>query len=193
MSHKDIVSAVGIKISNIDTHASFSLPISVDSRARYKCVVDECAVLLVSPELVLISIIRDIDIDPTVVVEIRCDHSESVSKLFTDAGWYRYIFKDSIAFIEKKSIPRRAKNARRAIVFRSGGSVTVGTIRHRKISVVNDHQIKPTVAIVVEERRTRAPARIVSTTLLRDVNKLAATFVQIHLIGTEIRQIEIWQ
>jgi hypothetical protein len=148
---------------------------------------------LVDPELTLISVVRDVDIDPTIVVEIRGDDSESVSKLFTDACRHGYIFKDSIAFVVKESIARRAKDTWRAVISRGSCCITVRTVRHRKVSVVHHHQIEPTIAIVVEERRARAPAWIVRTALLRDVGKLSPTFVQIHLIGTEIREIKIGQ
>src|SRR5205085_5128552 len=46
---------------------------------------------------------------------------------------------------------------------------------------------------VNEERRARAPSRILGPTLFRDVDKLSVTFVQIHLIRTEIRKIQVRQ
>ena len=73
MSHKDVFSAITVKISGIDAHTCLSLSVSVDSSARQKRIVDKRAILLVKPELVGISIIGNINVDPTIVVEIRSD------------------------------------------------------------------------------------------------------------------------
>src|SRR6185295_2131959 len=105
----------------------------------------------------------------------------------------RCIFENPVAFVVKESITGRTKDTRRAIVSRSRGGITVRTIRNRKISVVDDHQIEPAVAVVIEERCARAPAQIISATLFGDVNKLSIAFVQIHLIGTEIREVQVRQ
>ncbi len=112
-----------------------------------------------------------------------------MTKLFTDSRRHSDVFKYSVAFIVKKPVTRRAKDTRRAIVSRGRSGVTIRTIRNRKICIVDDHQIEPSVAIVIEERRARAPARIVGPTLPGDIDKLSVTFIQIHLIRTEIREV----
>src|SRR5678816_3744823 len=116
-----------------------------------------------------------------------------MTKLLIDSRRHRYVLKNSIAFVVKQAIPRRTKDARRAIVFRSRGGVAGRTVVDRELGVVDDHQIEPAVTIVIEERRTRAPARIISSTLLRHINKTSRTLVEIHLIRTEIRKIKVRQ
>ena len=137
----------------------------------------------------MIAIVRNVDVDPAIVVEIRGDYSQTMAKLFVDSCRHGYVFKDSVALVVKETIARRAKHTRRAVVFRGRSGVTGRTVSDRKIGVVNDHQIKPAVTIVIEERRACAPARIVSPTLFRNIDKLAAAFVEIHLVRTEIRKV----
>src|SRR5215510_7086859 len=191
VSHKDVFGAVAIDVACIDAHTGFGLSVSVDRSSSQQCVVYKRAVLLVDPELVGIAIVRYINIDPAIVVEVRSDDSQSVAEFFVDTRGDSYIFKDSVAFVVKEPVARRTKDTRRAIVSRSCGGVAVRAIRNGKIGIVHDHQIEPAVVIVVEERCACAPAWIIGPTLFGYIDKLSATFVQVHLIGTEIREVEI--
>src|SRR5687768_11066846 len=128
VGHKDVISTIAIEISRVYAHTCFGLSVSVDSSARQKCIVHKRAILLIDPELVWISIVCDVDVHPTIVIEIRCDYSQPMTKLLVDSRGHRYVFEDSVAFVVKESISRRAKNSRRAVVFCRGGRVTGWTI-----------------------------------------------------------------
>src|SRR6185369_3787097 len=71
MSDKDVVSAVAVNVSRVDTHSRLSLSVSIDRAAGEQRIIHKPSILLIDPELVLISIVRDIDIDPTIIIEIR--------------------------------------------------------------------------------------------------------------------------
>src|SRR6476660_1162044 len=137
---------------------------------------------MIDPQLVGIPIIGNIDVEPSIVVEIDGDYSQSMAKLFVYAGSSRYVFKGSISFVVKETIAGRAKHPRRAIVSRSRGGKTVRAISNRKIGVVHNHQIKPAIAVVIEEGCTCAPARIVGSAFLCNIDKLSIALVQVHLI-----------
>src|SRR5262245_57943852 len=170
MSHKDVFGTIAVEISGIDAHTSLGLSVTIHSGASQKRIVDKRAVLLVDPELVGIPIVCNIDVYPTIVIEIRRNYSQAMPKIFVDSRRHSYLFKGPLALVVKESIAWRAKDAWSAIVSRSGGSVTGGIIRNRKIGIVHDHQIQPAVTIVIEESCACGPARIVSPTLLCDVN-----------------------
>ena len=93
----------------------------------------------------------------------------------------------------KQPVARRAKNFWRAIVSRSGSGVAGGVPVNREIGIVQHHQVKPAIPIIVKEGSARAPAFIVGARLLRDINKGPVALVQIHLVMTEISNVEIGQ
>src|SRR6185369_1779731 len=135
VSDKDVVSAVAVKVSRIDSHSRLSLSVSIDRAAGEQRIVHKPSILLINPELVLISIVRDIDVDPTIVVEISGDNAQSMPKLLLDSRRRGYIFESPVALVMKQTVAGRAKNTRRAIVFRGGGGVAGRIVINRKVGV----------------------------------------------------------
>jgi hypothetical protein len=66
-------------------------------------------------------------------------------------------------------------------------NVRVGAV----LQVVADEEIEVAVAVVVEERRRNAPARIIRPALLRDVGKRPVTVVPEQLIRSEDRDVQV--
>src|SRR5207237_136361 len=145
VSDKNIFSAIAIKISGIDSHAGLSLSIPIQRSPCQKGFVLERAVLLVYPELIGIAVIGNVYVDPAVAIEIRSDHSQAMSKLFVQTCCYGHIFKSAVALVMKKPIAGSVENPRCTIVSRTGGGVTGRAVGNRKIGVVNNNQVKPTV------------------------------------------------
>src|SRR5205807_3986914 len=75
VSDKNIFSSITVKVPCIDSHTGLSLSVPIQRSPCQECLVLECAVPLVHPELIGIAVASDVDIDPTVAVEIRSDHS----------------------------------------------------------------------------------------------------------------------
>ena len=91
----------------------------------------------------------------------------------------------------KEAIARSAKRSWRAIILCAAVSETGRTIRNGKILVVHYHQIKPAIPVIVQKGRTGAPAWIVRPGFFRDIFKRAVAFVEKHLVGTQVRNIDI--
>src|SRR6185369_16544687 len=109
---------IAIEVSGIDTHPRLSLPVSINCTTREQRVVNKRTVLLVDPELVLIAIVCDIDIDPAIVVEVGSDDPQSVSKLLANTRGGGYVFKNSVAFVVEQTIAGRAKGGWLTLIFR---------------------------------------------------------------------------
>src|SRR5258708_15406173 len=161
---------------------SARLSVAVDRSAGQQPFIAERAVFLIYPKLVRIAIVGDIDVHPPVAVEVGRYYSQSVAKFFRDACTNGHIFKRSVTLVMKEPIARGSKHARCAIVPGAGTGVTVGTVGRIKVSVVHQHQIQPTIPVVINESSAGAPARIISAGFFRDINKRPVTFVQIHLV-----------
>ena len=70
MGNEQVLVAIVIEIAGIDAHAGFGVAIRIDRRARHKCPVEERAVLLVQPQLVVFIVVGDINVDPSIPVEV---------------------------------------------------------------------------------------------------------------------------
>ena len=68
MGHKQVFVAVGIEVASIDAHAGLRNPPVIQRDTCQDRHVSEGAVLLVDPQLVLLTIVGDIDVDPPVGV-----------------------------------------------------------------------------------------------------------------------------
>ena len=64
--------------SAVDAHTCLSLAVPIDGSAGQQSIVDECSVPLVNPELIGIAIVRDINVYPTIIIEIRSHYSQSM-------------------------------------------------------------------------------------------------------------------
>src|SRR5262245_31197412 len=112
-----------------------------------------------------------------------------MAELFIYSRRCRNVCKRSLAVVMEEAISRRFENAWCAVISRGGCRVAVRTVRRGKVGVVDYHQIEPAVAVIIEERSACSPTLIVGSAFFRDVNKLSVTFIQIHLIRTEVREI----
>src|SRR6185369_10782737 len=112
-------------------------------------------------------------------------------ELSIDTCCNRHVFKRAVTTVVKETIAGRTENTRRAVVPGACRRITIRAVRNRKISVVHHHQIEPAITIVVEKTRGGAPTRIVGRRVLRHIVKRTVAFVEIHLVRTEIGEIEI--
>jgi len=99
MSHKDVFITVAVKITRIHAHARFGLPVPIDSNPSKQSFVPERAVLLIDPQLIWVSIIGDVQIYPSVSIEISRDHSERATEFFADPGRGSSILESAVASV----------------------------------------------------------------------------------------------
>src|SRR6266404_1359755 len=191
MSDEDIIITISVEISGVYSHAGLRLPVAINCHASEQCFVPEGAVFLIYPELIWIAVVRNVKVRPSVPVEIGGDNSKASPKFLADSRPAGYIFKNAIALVVKQSIPSRPKRSRHTVITFAGIGVAVRTAGCREGYIVHHKKIQPAVSIVVEERRARAPARVVGEARLGDVRKRAVAIVNEHLIRAEIANVQI--
>src|SRR5205823_4963168 len=106
---------------------------------------------------------------------IRAEDAETGSGKLAQSGFLGNIFKTNRLLrgthgpapvaVELRD---RAGEGRWATKVARAGRIGAGAGR-RVLDIINNHQIQPTVAIIIEERGRRAPMRIIDTGFLRDV------------------------
>src|SRR5262245_9505503 len=191
LGHDEILVAVVVEVGRVDAHAAFGFSANRQSHTREQRNVLECAVALVQPQLVFGTIIRHVDVHPSVAVEVSCADAQGRTELGANARLGSNIGKSPIAPVSKKLAGKRLVGLWRAIAERAERAVARSVARQVVSEIVADIQVEPAVTIDVHESSRHTPADTVGTAHLRDVAERAVTIVAEHLIAAEIRQIQI--
>ena len=142
-------------------------------------------------------IVGDENVGPAVAVEIGDGDSQSRSWLFPDPGFHRDVFKRhprlvfaGVPSAVAEQFARRWGKPGRGTVFRSAAGIVTargGVV----VDVVDNTQVEPTVAVVIEERRGRCPLEVDESGFPRHVGEAHASQVQqqfhaVHLGDEEV-------
>ena len=95
--------------------------------------------------------------------------------------------KRPLPVVAVQPVGHRAVGARPAVVAGAERVGAVLVVGHGEIEVIGDEQIEVAVAIVVEERRARAPERIAHARRGGDVGERAVAVVAEERVGPEGR------
>src|SRR5262249_24204184 len=133
----------------------------------------ERAVALIHPQMILDSVVGDVNIDPAIAVEVGCHYSEGRPYgCRSDQGCRGDIDEFSASNISIQAGGLTAVRARRAIVAHTSDVGTRRRVLQGVVDVVTHEQIEPPVAIVVEERSGDGDARrAFDSALFRNVGK----------------------
>ena len=86
MSQEQILVAVVVEVGGVHAHARLGIPVRVQRRARQQTGIGEHAVAPVHPELVLVAVVGDVDVGPSVAVEVGGHHAERRSEGLSRQG-----------------------------------------------------------------------------------------------------------
>src|SRR5205814_3575734 len=95
----EIVVAVVVEITGVHAHARLRFAFGAQGGARQQGGVLERAVSLVDPELVRQTVVRDVDVDPAVAVEVCGGYSKRGPELARDARGSRDVRKSAVAVV----------------------------------------------------------------------------------------------
>ena len=158
----DVGPAVVVEIRDVDPHSGDAGVFQRDGRF-----VGERAVAVVDVEHVIgCHIVRDVDVRPTVAIDISDDHTQSVSDLAQDPGFARDIREAALAIVAVKGVPALRALAPHAewVQVRLAAGKVFGR-------VVQQEQVEQPVPVVVEKdgvRRVRSIGDAVARGRLRE-------------------------
>src|SRR5690606_1476840 len=98
--HGDVEPAIAIDIGDIDAHARQRLPVLIDGDADLERDLSERAVAEILPQEVRRRVVRDVDVDEAIAVEIERDHAEPLAVLgarASDAGAFADLAEGPVA------------------------------------------------------------------------------------------------
>src|SRR5438094_240567 len=99
LGDEQILVAVVVEIAGVHAHARLRLAICPQSGTRQKRGVLERSVALVDPQLVRLTVVGDVDVNPAVAVEIAGCHAERGTELGRQAAARGDVGKGSVAIV----------------------------------------------------------------------------------------------
>ena len=205
----DIQPAVGVVIADAGTHAGERDAILVERASGRNGDLPERPVVIIAIEQTRRTVAGDVDVGPSVVVEIGCRRSHAVRSRrlpvtadedhrrrparASDPRRFRHVGECAVAAVAIEDIRAAGESQwstrNRDVVVATVGRLT-GPRRRRRIEIhiVGDEQIEMAVAVVIQKAAARAPARSGSSDsgLFRDVGKRAVTVVVIEHVPAPV-------
>ena len=169
-----------------------ALPVTGSATPGQQRRVLERAVAPVHPQLVLLAVIGDVDVDPPVPIEVGGGQSKAGSVLARDAGGDADVGEGAIPAVEVQPAGQRLVAVGRAVVPRARGAGARRVVLQAVTQVAGDVQIQPSVPVDVHKRRGRAPGRMVGSATRRPIREGAVAVVVPQLVGrVELGQVQI--
>ena len=161
---EDIEPAVAVVVGHGHAHACLLVAVVVVGAAGHDGDIGKRAVVVVLEQDARLGVDRDIDVGPSVVVEVIRDCGDGVARArFQDAGLLGNIGEGPVAVVVVENVGVAGKAARaahggHALPLAEGRVIADGGFVGIELDEVADEKIEMAVAVVIEERAARAPA-----------------------------------
>src|SRR5262245_29653398 len=161
---EDVDRAVAIVVAEREPHPGLRLAVLAVSTAGRHGNVFERAVALVPIERARVRIVRHVQIDPPVIVEVERADAEAVgARGLRDPGFFRDVLEHAVSLVAIHDV-FAAVQSRRSACDRHPLVTAQARVGHWRgleveVDVVGGEEIEQAVAIDVEERAAGAPAR----------------------------------
>ena len=161
----DIEEAVAVVVRDRDAHARLQTSVGIVGDAGRVAALFERSVVLVAIEQAGGLVAGDIDVGPAVVIEIGDDHAQAVAAAGRqNAGLFGDVGERAVAVVVVERVVRRGQSARaaddhHALPFAILAAAGLRGLIQIEVHVVGDENIEVAVAIVIDKRAARAPAR----------------------------------
>ena len=180
-----------IVIGGIDAHAGARHAGLAERDAGRRCDILESAVAKVPIQLVRLRVVRDEQIDPSVVVEVEHRNAESLRRRILQPGAARDVFEGAVAAVAIQDGALPVVGFRRAVRLRLPVERAEEVLLDRPFDVARDEQIQLSVVVVVEPERARGESACRDARRARHVDELAGTRISKQSIAAESRHVEI--
>src|SRR5947207_7039685 len=193
----DLRQAITIKIGGINPHTGLRAPIGAEGDARHHPDLLESAVTIVVVEEAWGRVVRDVEIEAAIAVEVQPDNAQAVFRFRINAQLLGDVGECAVAIVAIESVARafqssRATRDRDAAVLAIWSTSENGQVFQININVVRYVQVEIAVAIVVAKSRAGSPASIVAGACLRGSFTANAAVVVIKNAAIEIRYVNVF-
>ena len=181
VSDQDVEVSVVSEVGGRETHSGLADAVAVVGGAQQHRIVAKRPVTLIDPEVVGVGVVRDVDIDPAVVVEVGGDHTQTAQLHASDTGGSGAILERSIAAVAIEQVVHAGELLRTAVV--EAPAFERALAARIELDVAGHEEIEPTVAVVVEEGRRRGPGLVAQPRTRGVVAESAAAGVAVELVA----------
>ena len=186
VGHVEVEVAVLVEVDELDAHPGLGGPVAVQAAACPDPAVLEDGAPVVDPEQVGGGVVRHVDVEVTVEVRVAHRETEAVPEGRVDSG--------PQGGVGEAEPSERVEDVRRGrvVVVRAavvGFAVVVEALdldRVRPAEVVHDIEVELAVAVGVEHRGARGPARIAHLELRGLVREGAVPVVHVHDVRSDV-------
>ena len=188
---EDVLVAVLVEVARVHAHARLEPPFGADRRAGEERGIHEPPVALIDPQLIRSAVVGDVDVDPSIAVEVGGGDAQRGTELGGHARGDRHVAERAVPIVAKQMARPGAIRAGRAVVALTGDAVADDVPGDRVVEILTHEQVQPAVAIDVHERRRHAPTRIGRAARGGDVGERAVAVVSQQLIRPELGDVKI--
>ena len=159
---RNVGQAVSIEVGHIGSHAGLGRPVLIESHTHIEADLFERTVPEILEQVVPLRIVRDVDVDPSIPVEVPGDHSEALSGISGDSRLFADIGECASSVIPVEQVREPVVNLGRAIGSnallepRSADSIVAEVV----VEVPGDIEIQVPVVVEIQECRACRPAPV---------------------------------
>ena len=191
MSQEQVEVAVAVRVGHRDAHAGLGLAELVERRPARQGVLAEGAVAPVQPQVVRGLVVRHVEIDQAVAVEVAGDDAQARPGDRADAGRLAHVDEPAGAVVAVQGVGRRGVLGRVAVVPQTVRSQAGALPGGAPDDVVDDEQVQVQVAVVVEEDGARRPGVVADPGSRCRVLEDAAAAVPVEPVRADVQHVEV--
>ena len=148
----------------------------------------ERAIAVIAEQLLRDGVISDKDVRPAVTVKIVDCDPQTFSRRARNTALLRYIRESPVAVIVKHEMSDRLKLIGMAIRAIPGTVFPAENIQTEiPLHIASDDQIKPAIAVIIDEAGAGAPSTAADARLVSDVGESSITVVVIKNVSAKVR------
>ena len=195
MGHEDVEQTIAIVITHAEPHAGLLASFVVERGTRHQTDLPEGSIAVIVVQQVGHHVIGDVDVGPSVVVEVAEHHAETAVGRSADARFGGHVHEGAVAIVSVQRVGFAHQPARTAEHVHAQIPADVGFTPPRYFSlvetqVVGNVEVHVAVAVVVTERTVGAPPRVADAGSRSGFRERAVAVVSVQdvrAIGGEVK------
>ena len=192
VDHKQVEGGIVVDIDRADPHARLDRTAFVQGATPQQGPVDKSAIPPVQPQLVDGAVVGHEDIGAAIAVEVAAHHSQTIAEGRAEPGYCRYVGKGAVAVVAIQHVRHGS------IVIPGTAVIAIAEMGEalsprlqRPVDVVRHEQIEVAVRVVVDEGRTRSPARVPHPRGPGDIAEAPLAIVLQQCVRFHVRRVEV--
>ena len=179
-------------VTEVSAHAGKGVAVLVVGQSGEQGDLRERAIAVIAEELLRDGVISDKNVRPAVTVKIVDCDPQTFSRRARNTALLRYIRESPVAVIVKHEMSDRLKLIGMAIRAIAGTVFPAENVQIEiPLHIASNDQIKPAVAVIIDEAGAGAPCTAADARLVGDVGKSSISVVMVKNVSAKVRHQKI--